>query len=125
MIPDLVEIVILLFADDGILVSDTVCGLQNQLNVLCNTGNHFGRVVYLEKSKKWWTYSFIFFFLSLFSDVALCEKWKYDDSPLKIVNIFKLLRSIRERDPRQYSLNCLMYRSSPCSVMVLKCGGLM
>ena len=30
LIPDLVEIVNLLFADDVILVSDTVCGLQNQ-----------------------------------------------------------------------------------------------
>ena len=30
LIPDLVEIFILLFADDVILVSDTVCGLQNQ-----------------------------------------------------------------------------------------------
>ena len=61
VIPDLVEIVILLFADDGILVSDTVCGLQNQLNVLCNTADHLGRVVVnLDKSgKKWWTYSFM------------------------------------------------------------------
>ena len=49
VIPDLVEIVILLFADDVILVSDdvilvsnTVCGLQNQLNVLCNTASHLG-----------------------------------------------------------------------------------
>ena len=30
LIPDLVEMFILLFADDVILVSDTVCGLQNQ-----------------------------------------------------------------------------------------------
>ena len=50
VIPDLVEIVILLFADDGILVSDTVCGLQNQLNVLFNTANHLGLVVNLDKS---------------------------------------------------------------------------
>ena len=80
MIPDLVEIVILLFADDGILVSDTVCGLQNQLNVLCNTANHLGRVVVnLDKSEK------------KGGHIALCEKWKYDDSPLKIVNVYKYL----------------------------------
>ena len=29
LIPDLIEIFILLFADDVILISDTVCGLQN------------------------------------------------------------------------------------------------
>ena len=45
LIPDLVEIFILLFADDVVLVSDTVCGLQNQSNVLCNTANHLGLVV--------------------------------------------------------------------------------
>ena len=36
---DLIEMFILLFADDVILVSDTVCGLQNQLNVLFDTAN--------------------------------------------------------------------------------------
>ena len=80
VIPDLVEIVILLFADDVILVSDTVCGLQNQLNVLCNTANHLGRVVVnLDKSEK------------KGGHIALCEKRKYDDSPLKIVNVYKYL----------------------------------
>ena len=39
LIPDLIEIFILLFADDVILVSDTVCGLHNQLNVLFETAN--------------------------------------------------------------------------------------
>ena len=41
---------IFLFADDVIFVSDTVCGLQNQVNVLCNTAYHLGRVVNLDKS---------------------------------------------------------------------------
>ena len=50
LIPYLVDIFILLFADGVILVSDTVCGLQNQLNVLCNTANHLGLVVNLYKS---------------------------------------------------------------------------
>ena len=39
LIPDLIEFFILLFADDVILVSDTVCGLQNQFNVLFDTAN--------------------------------------------------------------------------------------
>ena len=62
-----------------ILVSDTVCGLHNQLNVLCNTANHLGRVVNLDKSKKNGGHT------------ALCETWKFDDSPLKIVNVYKYL----------------------------------
>ena len=41
LIPDLIEIFILLFADDVILVSDTVGGLQNQLNVLFDTALAF------------------------------------------------------------------------------------
>ena len=34
LLPDLVEIFILLFADDVALISDTPSGLQNQLNIL-------------------------------------------------------------------------------------------
>ena len=37
LIPDHVDIVILMLADDVILASDTVCGLQHQLNVLWET----------------------------------------------------------------------------------------
>ena len=51
LIPDLIEIFILLFADDVILVSDTVCGLQNQLNVLFDTANRLSLFVNMDKSK--------------------------------------------------------------------------
>ena len=54
MIPDLIEIFILLFADDMILVPDTVCGLQNQLNVLFDTANRF---IQIRCILKWRTYS--------------------------------------------------------------------
>ena len=40
LFPEQVEILILLFADDVALCSDTVCGLQRQLNILskyCDT----------------------------------------------------------------------------------------
>ena len=83
LLPDLVKMFILLFADDVILVSDTVCGLQNQLNVLCNTANHLGPVVNLDKSS-------IFVFRNG-GHTALCEKWKYGDTPLRIVNVYKYL----------------------------------
>ena len=77
LIPDIVEIFILLFADDVILVSDAVCGLQNQLNVFCNTANHLGFVINLDKSN-----------IIIFRNgghIASCEKRKYGDTPLKIV----------------------------------------
>ena len=34
LLPDILQIFILMFADDIVLMSDSVCGLQNQLNVL-------------------------------------------------------------------------------------------
>ena len=53
LIPDLIGIgiFILLFADDVILVSDTICGLQNQLNSLFDTTNHLSLFVNMDKSK--------------------------------------------------------------------------
>ena len=50
LIPDLTDIFILLFADGVILMSDSVCGLQNQLNILYKTANRLGLVVNLDKS---------------------------------------------------------------------------
>ena len=72
LIPDLIEIFILLFADDVILVSDTVCGLQNQLNVLFDTANRLSLFVNMDKSK-------------------MREKWKYGGTPIEIVNMYKYL----------------------------------
>ena len=40
--PDLVQIVILMFADDVILASYTVCDLQNELNILWETAERLG-----------------------------------------------------------------------------------
>ena len=53
LIPDLIGIgiFILLFADDVILVSDAICGLQNQLNSLFDTTNHLSLFVNMDKSK--------------------------------------------------------------------------
>ena len=80
LIPDLIEVFILLFADDVILVPDTVCGLQNQLNVLFDTANHFSLFVNMDKSK-----------IVEFRHIALREKWKYGDTPMEIVNMYKYL----------------------------------
>ena len=48
--PDLVQIFILMFADDVILASYTVCGLQNELNILWETAERIGLAVNLDKS---------------------------------------------------------------------------
>ena len=48
--PDLIEWLILLFADDVVLLSDSVFGLQTQLNVLFNTAKRLDLIVNLDKS---------------------------------------------------------------------------
>ena len=50
MLPDIVQIFILMFADDIILLSDTVCGLQNQLNSLQRCAQLLDFTVNLRKS---------------------------------------------------------------------------
>ena len=48
--PDLIEVLILLFADDVILLSDSVTNSETQLNTLFNTAKHLDSVVNLDKS---------------------------------------------------------------------------
>ena len=73
----------LLFADDALLISDTVTGLQNQLNVMNQQSKRLGLEVNLDKTK------IVVFrkggFLSRF------EKWSYNDDPLQVVNCYKYL----------------------------------
>ena len=46
----MIELFILLFTDDIILLSDTIVGLQNQLNVLCKHATALELQVNLDKS---------------------------------------------------------------------------
>ena len=84
LIPDLIDIFILLFAGGMILASDTVCGLQNQLNVLFDhTANRLSLSVNMDKSK-----------IVVFQNgahIARREKWKYGDTRKEIVNMYKYL----------------------------------
>ena len=48
--PHLIELLILLFADDVILFSDSVIGLQTQLNILYCTAKRLDMIVNLDKS---------------------------------------------------------------------------
>ena len=57
--PDLIQMLIMLFADDVILLSFTITGLQHQLNILNDSANNLGLVVNLSRSN-------VFFFVLFF-----------------------------------------------------------
>ena len=48
--PELIQILIMLFADDVVLLSHTVIGLQQQLNILRDTAKKLGLLVNLQIS---------------------------------------------------------------------------
>ena len=83
ILPDILQIFILMFADDIILMSDSVCGLQNQLNVLHDTAKDIGLGLNLDKSK-----------VIVFRNgghIASHEKWLYGGEQMDIVNVYKYL----------------------------------
>jgi hypothetical protein len=81
--PSIVKILILLFADDVVLMSHTVVGLQRQLNILNNTANRLGLSVNKEKTK-----------IVVFRNggiIGTAEKWFYNGQRLEVVNQYKYL----------------------------------
>ena len=73
----------LLFADDLSLVSDTVGGLQNQLNILRQESQRLGLEINLSKTQ-----------VVVFrkgGHLAKIEKWFYGDYELQVVNSYKYL----------------------------------
>ena len=83
IIPDLLEILILMFADDMILLSDTVTGLQNQLKILHSSASKLGLIVNLDKSN-----------IVVFRNggyISEREQWFYGTTKMKIVNMYKYL----------------------------------
>jgi hypothetical protein len=83
LFPDLVQILIMLFADDVALISDSVIGLQTQLNILYNTAKRLDLVVNLDKSN-----------IVVFRNggyLAESEIWYYGLDTLKVVNAYKYL----------------------------------
>ena len=76
----------MLFADDVVLLSYTVTGLQRQLNILRDTARKLGLVVNFQKSN-----------VVVFRNgghMAAREKWSYDGAKLEIVNQYKYLSVI-------------------------------
>ena len=77
------EICALLFADDRALVSHTVVGLQNQLNVLARPSRRIGLSVNMEKTK-----------VMVFrkgGHLAAHEKWYLNGDLLEVVNSYTYL----------------------------------
>ena len=81
--PDFVQLLILLFADDVVLFSDSIIGLQTQLNVLYRTATRLDLIVNLEKSN-----------IVVFRNggyLAQNEKWYFGNSSLTVLNQYKYL----------------------------------
>ena len=83
------------------------------MNVFCNTANHLGPVVNLDKSS-------IFVFRNG-GHTALCEKWKYGDTPLKIVNVYKYLGIyLSTRLSFSHALNDMSQRAKKGVICIFK-----
>ena len=81
--PDIIELFIMLFADDVVLLSYTPVGLLHQLNLLARNADALDLTVNLEKSN-----------IVVFRNggyLTTCEKWCYKDSVVKVVNAYEYL----------------------------------
>ena len=77
------QLLILLFTDDVLLLSYTPIGLQQQLNILSDTAKRLGLIVNMEKSK-------VIVFRKG-GHLATREKWLYNGENLEVVNQYKYL----------------------------------
>lgn len=83
LLPDLVELFILLFADDIVLLSDTARGLQNQIDILHEACTKLFLNINKDKTK-----------VMVFRKGGFLgknEKWTLDGSELEVVNEYKYL----------------------------------
>ncbi|MCB4773643.1 MAG: hypothetical protein LGB05_08505, partial [Sulfurovum sp.] len=83
MIPGAIEIFLLLFADDVILMSSTPAGLQNQLNHLKNEADRLYLSVNLDKKN--------IMVFRMGGHLAARERWVYVDEKVKVTNAYKYL----------------------------------
>ena len=81
--PDLIELFILLFADDIVLLAETAVGLQNQLNNLYRAASQLELKVNMDKS------NIIVFRKGGF--LGRYERWIYGSSEITVVNSYKYL----------------------------------
>ena len=81
--PDVVQILIMLFADDVLLTSYCVEGLQRQINVLKHFADNFSMTVNMSKTK--------IIVLRKGGFLAAIEVWRYGDEEVEVVNSYKYL----------------------------------
>ena len=85
LISGTIEIFLLLFADDVILLSNTIVGLQNQLDSLKREANRLYLAVNLEKT------NMIF---RMGGHLATREEWLYGVAVVKVTDAYKYLGMI-------------------------------
>jgi hypothetical protein len=83
LIPGAVEIFLLLFADDVVLLSGTVKGLQTQLSRLKEEADRLGLTVNLDKTN--------IMVFRMGGHLSVLEKWYYGNLQLKVTNSYKYL----------------------------------
>ena len=81
--PNDIEIFIMLFADDIILLSATIAGLQNQITALYNDANRLRLQVNFNKTK-------VMVFRKE-GHLSTREKWYYGSERLEVVNTYRYL----------------------------------
>lgn len=81
--PDFVQLLIILFADDVALMSYSIIGLQNQINILKDFADAFSMEVNMVKTK------IVVFRKGGF--LSAREKWKYGNETIEVVNSYKYL----------------------------------
>ena len=113
LMPELVQILILMFADDVTLIADSVCGLQTQLNILRQMACNLGLIVNLDKSN-----------IVVFRNgghLSHNEKWKYGNSVIEVVNVYKYLGIfLSTRMSFSHSLNDMASRAKKGIICILK-----
>ena len=77
------EIFLLLFADDVILLSNTIVGLQNQLDNLKREAARLYLTINLDKTNV--------MVLRMGGNLAVSEKWLYGNGVVKVTNDYKYL----------------------------------
>ena len=111
--PDLIEMFILLFADDIVLLSTTVVGLQRQLNILHDTACRLNLTVNHDKSK-----------IVVFrkgGHIASRERWYCGSVELEIVNQYSYLGIIFSSGLTfSYSLEQMALKAKKCIFGVLR-----
>ena len=96
--PDTIQLLLLMFADDLALLSDTVNGLQKQLNMLSDFCDTYKLTVNEQKSK--------IIVFKKGGKLARKENWTYKNNKLEVVNKFSYVGLTYTR---QMSLNAMVH----------------